>query len=276
MDLSGQTAIVTGAGRGLGRAFASALASSGAHVVVTARSEPELLDIVEAIEQLGGTATAIAADVTNRAAVDGLVARIEQQVGPIDLLINNAGVLRALGLIADVDPEDWWREVEINLRGPHLYMHAVLPHMIRRRHGRIINVASVAGLYPIENISAYTASKTALIRLTEAAALENQAHGITIFAIHPGNVRTPMTDFLRLSPDAGQRAPNAQQSFKEAYAKDLLDPIEDAVALVLRLASGQADPLTGCYLSVADDVPALIQQADVIQLDSRQKLRLRE
>ena len=146
VDLSGQVAIVTGAGRGLGRAFASALAGAGAHVVITSRSERELAEVVEAIQQPGGTATAFAVDVTDRGAGDGLVARIEAQIGPIDLLINNAGVARALGAIAEVDPDDWWREVEINLRGPQLYMHAVLPAMIQRRRGRIINVASGAGL----------------------------------------------------------------------------------------------------------------------------------
>ena len=110
-DLSGQTVIVTGAGRGLGRAFALALAGAGAHVVVTSRSEPELRAVVSAIEQAGGMATAIVADVTQRAAVEALVGQVEQHVGAIDLVVNNAGVARALGRVAEVDPDEWWREL---------------------------------------------------------------------------------------------------------------------------------------------------------------------
>jgi NAD(P)-dependent dehydrogenase (short-subunit alcohol dehydrogenase family) len=276
VDLSGQVAIVTGAGRGLGRAFASALAGAGAHVVITSRSERELAEVVETIQQAGGTATAFAVDVTDRAAGDGLVARSEAQIGPIDLLINNAGVARALGAIAEVDPDAWWREVEINLRGPQLYMHAVLPAMIQRRRGRIINVASGAGLNAVENMSAYAVSKTALIRLSENAAVENQAHGLAIFVISPGPVLTSMVDYGMRSPEVGRRAPDVQAYFKDLYAKDRFGRIEDAAALVLLLASGQADALSGCYLHVKDDVPALIQQADAIQRDFTHRLRLRE
>jgi|SRR5579859_6429354 len=274
MELSGQIAIVTGASRGIGRAYAIALAGAGAHVVVTARSEPDLSDVVKSIGQSGGAATAIVADVTDRAAVDGLVARVEQQVGPIDILINNAGAGSALGRMAEVDPDEWWREVEINLRGPHLYMRAVLPHMIRRHRGRIINIASYAGLSAPQNISAYSVSKTALIRLTEIAARETQPEGVTMFVIQPGDVHTQMWDNL-MQRDA-QRAPNMVQNFQKLEANDRWTPIEDSVALVLLLASGQADDLTGCFLSVDDDIPALIQQADMIQKDGRRKLSFRE
>jgi NAD(P)-dependent dehydrogenase (short-subunit alcohol dehydrogenase family) len=273
IDLSGQVAIVTGAGRGLGRAFAIALAGAGAHVVITSRSERELAEVVDAIQLAGGTASAIAADVTDRTAVAGLVAGIEQQVGPIDLLVNNAGVGRALGAIAELDPDEWWREVEINLRGPQLYMHAVLPAMIQRRRGRIINLASGAGLNGIESISAYGVSKTALIRLTETAALETQAHGLAVFVINPGTVFTPLVDYVMRSPE-GRRAPDVQAYIKDLYAKDTFDRIEDAAALVLLLASGRADALSGCFLSVRDDLPALLRDATAIQRDNRRKLRL--
>ncbi len=275
MSRSRQVAIVTGGGRGLGRAFALALAGTGAHVVITARSEGELQETAAVITAQGGAATAIAADVTDRVAVEGLVARIEQQVGPVDLLINNAGVFRALGLIAEVDPDEWWREVEINLRGPYLYLHAVLPHMLLRRHGRIINVASGAGTFAFETISAYTASKTALLRLTETAALETRAHGIAVFALNPGTVRTALTDYAEQSSDIALRAPLAQQFFKDRYATNTLTPMQEVVDLVRLLASGQADGLTGCMLGIGDDIPMLIQQAEAIQKDGRQKLSFR-
>ena len=148
--------------------------------------------------------------------------------------------------------------------------------MLSRRHGRIINVASVAGLIPIEEHSAYGVSKTALIRLTEIAALETRAQGLALFAIHPGTVPTPMLDHAVQSPEMAQRAPQLIKFFQGLYATGRLDPIEGAVSLVLLLASGQADALTGCFISVKDDVPALIRQAGEIQRDGRRKLRLRE
>ncbi|MBI3943120.1 MAG: SDR family oxidoreductase [Chloroflexi bacterium] len=274
MPLTGQIVLVTGGGRGLGQAFADALAAAGAHVVVTSRSVHELQETVQAIEQRGGVATAIPADVTNRAAVQQIVTTIEQQVGPIDLLINNAGTFRAFGPIAEIDPDDWWREVEINLRGPFLCTQAVLPAMFTRRRGRIINVASGAGLRAVETISAYNVSKTALIRFTESTAIETKPYGIAVFAIHPGTVRTPMNDYVLRSPEVARRAPFVRQWFEELYAANRDTPVEQAVELVLQLAAGHADGLTGCYLSVADDLARLIQQADTIQQESRRKLRL--
>jgi 3-oxoacyl-[acyl-carrier protein] reductase len=144
--LGGQVAIVTGGGRGLGRAYAIALAKAGAAVAVTARTASEIQAVQREIEQHGGRALAIAADVTDKNAVAQLVATVEHQLGPVDLLVNNAGVLRAIGRVTELDADDWWREVEINVRGPFLCSQAVLSGMITRQRGRIINVASVGGL----------------------------------------------------------------------------------------------------------------------------------
>ncbi|MBI3960863.1 MAG: SDR family oxidoreductase [Chloroflexi bacterium] len=274
MNLGGQIVLITGGGRGLGRAFACGLANAGAYVVVTARSQEQLRDTVQSIEGQGGEARAIPADVTDEVAVRRLVATVEEQVGPIDLLVNNAGVFRAFGLIADIDPQEWWREVEINLRGPFLYTHTVLPRMLERGRGRIINVASGAGLQPFETISAYNVSKTALIRLTESTALEVKSQGIRVFAIDPGTVRTPMNAYVHDSPEVARRAPLVQQWFHELYAANGDTPIEKAVDVVLQIASGRADALTGCYFGVMDDIDALAQQAEIIQQESRRKLRM--
>ncbi len=274
MPLTDQIILITGGGRGLGHAFADALAAAGAHVVVTARSVPELQRTVDAITQRGGRATAMPADVTDPAAIQRVVMTIEAHVGPIDLLINSAGTFRAFGAIATVDPDDWWREVEINVRGPFLCTHAVLPAMIQRGRGRIINLASGAGLQPFETISAYSLSKTAVIRLTESTALETQPYGIAVFAIDPGTVRTPMTAHVVESPAVAQQAPLVRQWFDQLYATNGDTPITQAVELVLALATGQADALTGCYLSVEDNLAALIQQAGQIQQTSRRKLRV--
>ena len=275
MDLSGQIAIVTGASRGLGRSFAIALAGAGAHVVITARTEAELLAVAGLIQQSGGQATPIPADVTDRPAVEALVARTEREVGPIDLLINNAATLRAWGPMAEADPDDWWREMEINLRGPLLFMRAVLPHMLIRRRGRIVNVASRSGLHAVQNMSAYAVSKAALIRLTENVAKETLGQGVKVFVIHPGDVHTPLWDIIMQAPEAVQLIPGMQRGFRELQAKDSWTRMEDAVAMLLLVASGQADGLNGCFLSVHDDLPDLIRRADEIQQADRHKLRLR-
>jgi NAD(P)-dependent dehydrogenase (short-subunit alcohol dehydrogenase family) len=216
----------------------------------------------------------IPGDVTSQQAVEKAITSTEAQLGPIDLLVNNAGMLRALGVVAEVDADAWWREVEVNLRGPFLFARAVLPGMIARQRGRIINVASAAGLDAIAAGSAYCVSKAALIRLSENIALETASSGISSFAIHPGTVRTPMNAYVHDSEEAGQRAPEVQHWFRQLYAEGRDTPIERAVELVLALASGRADALSGCFLSVSDDLDTLVAQAETIQREERLRMRL--
>jgi NAD(P)-dependent dehydrogenase (short-subunit alcohol dehydrogenase family) len=274
--LTGQVALVTGSGRGLGRAYAIALAMAGATVAVTARTESEIQTVQRGIEQQGGRAVAISVDVTDKNAVAKLVTTIEQQLGPLDLLVNNAGVLRAIGRVTDIDGDDWWREVEINLRGSFLCSQAVLPGMITRKRGRIINVASGGGLSAFDCFSAYCISKTALIRLSESLAIENKEYGIVVFAIHPGNVRTSMSEYLHDSEVVGQRAPWMQQTWRQRFAQATDTPIERSVTLVLQLAAGHADTLSGRYIDAEDDLTELLDHADEIQSKDLYTLRLRE
>jgi NAD(P)-dependent dehydrogenase (short-subunit alcohol dehydrogenase family) len=274
MHLNGQIALVIGGSKGLGRAFAGALAEAGVGVAVTARHEGELSDTVAEIEERGGRGFAFPADVTDGEAVARLVTEVEKNLGRVDLLVNNAGSLRAFGRLAEADPSDWWREVEINLRGPFLCARAVLSGMIERRRGRIINVASAAGLEPIEAGSAYCVSKTALIRLSEQLALETQEWGVSVFAIHPGTVRTPMNAYVHDSELVGQRAPKVQTWFRQLYAEGRDTPVEEPVRLLLELASGRADALSGCYLDVRDDLDALLRRAKDVQREQKQRLRL--
>lgn len=272
---SNPVVLITGGGRGLGRAFALALAQTGAQVAVTARSESELAHTAALIEQAGGRALALPADVTDQHAVARVVAAVERQLGPIEVLINNAGRFQALGPVAQVDPDDWWREVEINLRGPFLCARAVLPAMMARGHGRILNIASGAGLEGIETISAYGVSKTALIRFTETLASETQPYGVAVLAVGPGTVRTPLSDYAATSPQVRERAPMVQQWFQQLFAEGLDTPIEQAVDLVVALASGRADALSGCFLDVDDDLEALLARAETIRREQRLMLRLR-
>jgi len=270
-----QVAVITGGGRGLGQAFAQALAQAGAAVVSVARSEGQLRDAVQAIEQAGGRALAFTADVTDRQAIEHVVAEVQQQLGHVDLLVNTAGVFRALGPIAEVDPDGWWREVEINVRGTYLCTRAVLPGMLARQQGRIINLASAAGLQSIPLTSAYCVSKTAVIRLTESLALETSNQGIRFFAMHPGTVRTPMSNYAAESDEVKQRAPFVQQWFQQLYREGGDTPIERSVELMMLLASGKADALSGRYIDVDDDLDGLLQQADAIERDDLYTLRLR-
>ena len=259
----------------LDAAIALGAAQTGAQVAVTARSVSELTETVELIRQAGGHALALPADVTDHHAVVGVVAAAESQLGPIDVLINGAGSFRALGNAAQVDPAEWWREVEINLRGPFLCAHAVLPGMMARRSGRIINIVSAAGLQAIETVSAYGVSKAALIRLTEVLAAETRPYGIAVLAVTPGTIRTSMSDYVLTASQVRERAPMVQQWFQQLFAEGGDTPMEQAVAFMLAVASGRADALSGCYLSVDDDLEALVAQAEAIQREARLTLRLR-
>src|SRR5262249_47406851 len=156
------------------------------------RSADQLAQTVADITAAGGRSIAIPADVTDRSAIERAVARVERQLGPIDLLVNNAGVGGPIGPLAESDPDEWWRCVEVNLKGPLLCSRAVLPGMLARRRGRIVNIASGAGTHPIPNLSAYVTSKTSLIRLTENLAAETEPSGVRVFAVQPGTVRTAM------------------------------------------------------------------------------------
>lgn len=275
VNLAGQVALVTGGSRGLGRAFAQALAGAGARVAITARSANELEQAVSEMNGGAGNVVAIPADVTDPDAVSRVLATVTKAFGPITLLVNNAGRFRAFGQIGEIDPASWWQELEVNLRGPFLYAQAVVPHMRTHGAGRIINVASGAGLGSIPLASAYNVSKTALIRLTETLAQETAAAGLAVFALDPGTMRTPMNDYVHSAPEVARAAPHIQQWFQKVYAEGLDRPISDAVKLMLRLAAGDADVLSGSFVSVADDLDAMVREQISNPQDDQHKLRLR-
>ena len=256
-----KVAVVTGGGRGLGRAFAQALAAAGYAVALVARSQSELAQTVALVEGSGGKASAFPADVTDAAAIDRAFGDVERALGPIDLLVNNAGVLGPLGPFVESDVGAWWRTLDVNLHGQVLCAHRVLPGMIARRSGRIVNIASGGGATMMPLFSAYITSKTALIRFSECLAAEVKEHGITVFAMGPGTVRTAMSEHSLYSPEGRRWLPWFKDIFDEG--RDL--PPERPAALLLTLASGKADVLSGRFVYPADDLDRLIEAAAEIE-----------
>jgi NAD(P)-dependent dehydrogenase (short-subunit alcohol dehydrogenase family) len=244
--------LVTGGGRGIGRSIALALSRAGWSVAVTSRSRNELEETASAPQNRMLT---VPADITNPAEVHAMTERVEKDLGPVDLLVNNAGMAGPLGPFWENDPAEWWRNQEVNLRGPMLCCREILPGMIARRTGRIVNVASGAGCRSFPEMSAYVVSKTGLIRFSEQLALELSRHGVSVFSIHPGTVRTRMVDESR-----------ARLAYIQAILDRGQDVTPDAAAdLVLKLASGCADSLSGRMFSVTENVDEIVSRADEIR-----------
>lgn len=256
---AGQVALVTGASRGIGRALAAALAGAGASVGLVGRTRSTLAETAAACA--GPTAVAVA-DVTDAESVDAAVHAVERDLGPVDLLINNAGRVDEAEVPPwEADPADWWAVVEANLRGPMLVSHAVLPAMVARGAGRIININSGMGLRAVPDYSAYSVSKAALARYTDCLAQALRPDGPVVFDLSPGRVRSDMTLGMPMWADVGD---------------DDWTPISTVVRAVLTLASGRADALSGRFLHAArDDLDALIARSDDLAAAEARTLRLR-
>jgi 3-oxoacyl-[acyl-carrier protein] reductase len=251
------TAVVTGGSRGVGLAIARALKNAGHEIALVARSESEL---AAAAGEVG--ALALTADVRDPDAVGQAAAKVEQELGPVDLLVNNAGTLAAIGPLWEVEAGDWWLDVETSLRGALLWSRAVLPGMLERGRGRIVNVSSYSAIRPSPFQSGYAAAKAALLSLTESLAVSTAERRIAVFAISPGFVRTAMTDRLR-------------ESFPEAGSGGEVDAARSG-ELVVFLASGAADALSGRFLHALDDVEDLSRRADEVVRDDLYVMRLRK
>ncbi|WP_139920276.1 3-ketoacyl-ACP reductase [Hymenobacter sp. DG01] len=190
-SLAGKNALVTGAGKGIGRAVAVALAQEGANVALLARTESQLREVAQEIEALGVKAVVVTADVADRAAAEAAVNQAIQELGSIDILINNAGI-GTFAKLVDMDPEEWENIIRVNLLGTYYITRAVLPQMIQRESGDIINIASTAGQRGAATTSAYSASKFALLGLTESLMQEVRKQNIRVSALTPSTVATEL------------------------------------------------------------------------------------
>ena len=248
-ELAGRVALVTGGGRGIGANIARELADAGARVAASART---LEQVEEVARETAGLA--VVADVTDRAAVEAMVDRVESELGPIDLLVANAGRNVREERAWEVEPRDWWNVFEVNMLGVYLCCRAVIPGMLERGRGRIVITGSGAAYLPHSGSTAYSASKAAVWRFGNVLA-EQLAGRIPVFVISPGLVKTEMT----------KRAPDDAP----------WTPPELAPRLVRTLASGRADALTGRYIHAEhDDVEELIRRADEIREHDLNAIRL--
>jgi NAD(P)-dependent dehydrogenase (short-subunit alcohol dehydrogenase family) len=268
--LAGQVAIVTGGGRGIGRAIARALAEAGAAVTVAARSEDQIEETAAQIRSAGGRALGVRADVTDRRAVEQMVAETEGGLGSVDLLVNNAGVFGPIGPIWEVDPDDWWTALASHVRGTLLCSRTVLPGMIARGRGRIVNVASRSAARTQPYTSGYAVAKAGVLRLTDHLAAETRGTGVSVFAIYPGRVQTAMTDELLESPAGKKWLPHEREAREGEWV-----PADHAAQLCVTLAAGSADVLSGRFFGIYDDLADLTRRAEEIERDDLYTLRLR-
>jgi len=251
VELSGRTAVVTGGGRGIGAETARALAAAGARVVVSARTDTEIALVAAELAASGHEAHAVAGDVTDPASVERLFTEATTRLGQVDILVNNAGISSSAPLRRQ-SIEEWRRLFAVNVEGTFLVTRAFLPAMVEAKWGRVVNVASVAGRTGAPYIAAYAASKHAVVGFTRAVAAEVAASGVTVNAVCPGYVDTPMTDrsIENITAKTGLEAGEARRRLVEASPQRRLITPAEVAFLIAMLCDERARGIHGQTLGV--------------------------
>lgn len=268
MTESPPVVLITGASRGIGRATAVQFAAGGARVALFARDEGGLAETLAAVRAAGGDGLTLTGDVTDGDSVAAAGRTIAESLGPVDVLVNNAGLGGPAGELWELDPGEWWETVEVNLLGTYLCARTVLPGMVSRRRGRIVNVVSRAGAHRWPYFTAYAVSKGAVIKLTESLAAETREHGVAVLAAHPGLVRAGLTDNALAEgprPPAGSLEERVRSWFEREVAEGRSVSVDEAAAFLAELGSGRADALSGRYVAIEDDLDALVERAEEVQ-----------
>jgi NAD(P)-dependent dehydrogenase (short-subunit alcohol dehydrogenase family) len=271
MELSRCICVITGAARGIGKAISAALVDQGASVALVDVLEGPLRETADVLASRGRVLP-IVTDVTVPARVDAMAAQVERELGPVDVLVNNAGTFSTIGPVWELDPERWFRDVKTNLYGSFLVCRAVVGGMVERKRGCVINMVSSGGVGdPHAHCTSYASSKTGLMRLTEGLAAEVREHGVVVFGLAPPAVLTDMTRFILDDPGGKKWRPTFPQLFEQGRDR----PPELIADYVVQLASGKANVLTGRYILATEDLDALVAQADRIVDKDLWTLRIR-
>lgn len=251
LPLSGRKAVITGASRGIGRAIALALADAGADLAISARSETDLAQVAAEIRACGRQATPILCDVTDPQQVAALAATALDRLGEVDILVNNAGAAKSHKFLGHPD-ELWHHMIGVNLHSAYYVSKAFIPHMVERRAGRIIMIASIASKIGARYLSAYTAAKHGVLGLTRALAAEFVQYNITVNAICPGYVDTPLTDatIVNIMARTGMSEADARRAIEQTSLQQRLITPEEVAALAVYLAQDSSRGITGQAMNV--------------------------
>lgn len=253
MLLMGQVAIVTGGGRGIGRAIARKFAAAGAAVLVTARTEMEIAQVASDIREKGGQAAIVVADVSRESDCEKIVGAAHQAFGAIHILVNNAGTLGPVQPVEDLAPAAWDDVIAVNLRGAFLLARLVLPEMYQRRSGSILNITTIAAKAAFQLNAAYAASKAGLMGLTRTLAAEGARKGVRVNALSPGPV-----DETRMFQELGEGLAAHFKADSETVSKQIFQGVlqgrpqtaDEIAAAALFLVSDQSSAITGQTLNV--------------------------
>jgi len=246
MTLAGRGALVTGGGRGIGAAVARVLAEAGARVIVAARHSAEVEAVASGLRDAGGEAFAVRCDVTDATSVTELARAARERLGAVDILVNNAGTASSAP-VHRITLDEWHRLFAVNATATFLVTQAVLPAMLERSWGRIVNVASIAGLAGAKLIAAYSAAKHAVVGFTRAVAAEVSGSGVTVNAVCPGYVDTPLTGetLERIAERTKRTRAEALQSLLVHAGQPRLVTADEVAATVLSLCGNAAATITG-------------------------------